>query len=72
MATIDDCTIDYYILQGVKSDLYAHAKENKTQKRGTTDWHLMEGSSKDKYGPIYMKHHLPTVSSICKLKNDNT
>lgn len=48
------------ILQNVKSDLYTHAKENKTQNRGTTTWHAMEGSKLDEYGPIISE--IPSTS----------
>lgn len=40
------------ILQNVKVDLLNHAKEQKTQKRGTTDWHSIEGSTETEYGPV--------------------
>jgi len=39
------------ILQSTKATLYAQVKEKRTQERGTTTWHYMEGSTKTEYGP---------------------
>lgn len=51
------------ILQNVKSDLFMKIKDNRVQKRGTTAWHLMEGSNLTEYGPVIKE--VPATSGQC-------